>query len=48
MTSEPVARGEARVGSDTPEAGRPLWALLVLLTAVSVAVFIMALGFSAA
>jgi hypothetical protein len=30
-----------------PERGRPLWALLGLLTAVSVAVLIVSMGFSA-
>lgn len=34
--------------SSDRESGRPVWALLGLLTAVSIAVLIMALGFSAA
>ncbi len=34
--------------SDERESGRPVWALLGLLTAVSVAVIIMSIGFSAA
>ncbi|WP_268959850.1 hypothetical protein [Rhodococcus sp. P1Y] len=33
---------------ENAERGRPMWALLGLLVAVSVAVFIMTLGFSAA
>lgn len=40
---------QADVGrGDESERGRPVWALLGLLVAVSIAVFIMTLGFSAA
>ena len=38
----------APVGAGEDEAGRPVWALLGLLAAVSVALFIIVLGFSAA
>ncbi|WP_281249977.1 hypothetical protein [Rhodococcoides yunnanense] len=41
MTQPEIRRGER-------ESGRPVWALLGLLAAVAIAVFIMSLGFSAA
>lgn len=52
MTSQPVSPRTVTPSMDARdpeiEAGRPVWALLGLLAAVSVAVVIIALGFSAA
>ncbi|MGA9871681.1 MAG: hypothetical protein WBQ44_11140 [Rhodococcus sp. (in: high G+C Gram-positive bacteria)] len=47
MTQPEVRPAAVRPAEDV-EAGRPVWALLGLLAAVSVAIFIMVLGFSAA
>ncbi|SNT38138.1 hypothetical protein [Rhodococcoides kyotonense] len=38
---------QPEIRQNDQERGRPVWALLGLLAAVSVAVFIMALGFTA-
>ena len=46
--STPPQRVARPVGAGEDEAGRPVWALLGLLAAVSVALFIIVLGFSAA
>ncbi|MCC8926708.1 hypothetical protein [Rhodococcus sp. I2R] len=47
-TTTPPQRVARPVGAGEDEAGRPVWALLGLLAAVSVALFIIVLGFSAA